>query len=272
MSQLGVVGSGISPLTPKSINAVLSAGGANMDDTGLKMYLKFNETSGDIINASQALASLGTDADLQVTGATYSDSTSPFGYGLSFDGVNDYAIVGTSKSQFNYMFQANAVQTVVAWVKYPSTQTSFGYTMNNGQIDANKIGIDMIIDAPAGATGVLRTLVRTANAAAYLSSASGSGDVDDDTWYMLVWIVDYSLGSPNAGPLYIDDGDKIDVGTLAGSVPSANATDAMTFAARSGINDRFTKMVIAEVSYWDRKLPESDIDLLYNGGSGLAIY
>ena len=52
----------------------LNAGGANMDDTDLKAYYKFNESSGDIINKSEATASLGSAADIAITGATYSQT------------------------------------------------------------------------------------------------------------------------------------------------------------------------------------------------------
>ena len=48
-----------------------AAGGANMDDSNLKAYYKFNETSGTVTNQSVSVDTLGTSADCTVTGATY---------------------------------------------------------------------------------------------------------------------------------------------------------------------------------------------------------
>ena len=108
-------------------------GVAPFDDTDLKAYWKFNETSGDIIESSQAAAALGSAADLQVTGATYSDVTSPFGYGLSFNGTNGFAQAGTSLSQFNFMHLAGAAWTVNYWV-LEQTGLSFAYFYNTNSI------------------------------------------------------------------------------------------------------------------------------------------
>mgnify|MGYP003139578515 FL=1 len=72
----------------------------------LKCYWKFNESSGDIINQAAAVGStdsLGTAANLQVTGASYNNTNTPFNT-MNFDGTNDVAIAGTSVSQFNTEF------------------------------------------------------------------------------------------------------------------------------------------------------------------------
>ena len=61
------------------------------DDSDLKFYGKFSESSGDIINQSESSDSLGDSADIEITGATYNQSSfADWSSSMYFDGVDDY--------------------------------------------------------------------------------------------------------------------------------------------------------------------------------------
>ena len=242
----------------------------SFDDTDLKAYWKFNETSGDIINVSEATADLGSGADLQVTGATYNDTTSPFGYGMSLDGVNDYLVAGTSLSQFNFMHLAGASWTVNYWV-VEQTGISFGYMYNTNEYDAYKVGVASRGDslAPDG-----NMLVQTSNTTAteYSSGATSVMVPLLDTWYMITTIMDYGAGAGSNVVQYRDGGNKDTTGTLSGAIPSGNAIGEFTLGARANLHDRNAKVKFTEMSVWDRILTDDEILNLWAGGSGLAIY
>jgi len=243
------------------------------DDTDLKSYWKFdtNPTSGDISNVSEADASLGSGADLQVTGAIF-DTTSPFDYGISLDGSDDYLVSGTSLSQFNFLHLTGAAYSINAWVLFPDPATSFGYIMNTNEVDDLKMGMVWKVDAlpPNGALRIGTTT--NGSNAAYLAGADLNFIPSLDTWYMITVTVDYSAGSGAASSQFRDGGNKSTTGTLAGSIPTGNAVGEMTFGARANILNRFTKIKYTEISVWDRVLTDDEIIELWNDGSGKAIY
>jgi hypothetical protein len=126
------------------------------DDTGLKAYWKFNETSGNIINVSESAADLGSAADITVTGATYNQSMDPFGYSLQFDGVNDEVKCGSSTSQWNFMHNTTFEFSLCWWQirsawdstqealwgncdEWASAETGFScrYPTTDGRLDFN---------------------------------------------------------------------------------------------------------------------------------------
>jgi len=249
-------------------------GAPSFDDTDLKAYWKFNTnpTSGDISNVSEAAASLGNGADLQVSGATY-DTTSPFGYGISLDGVNDYMVAGTSLSQFNFMHEAGATWTINYWV-VEQTGISFGYIMNTNEYDTYKVGMSARGDAlaPDGNMYVDTTDGLAAGGWRYAFGTTADMVPLLDTWYMITSIMNYGAGSGSNVVQYRDGGNKDTTGTLQGGIPSGNAIGEMTLGARANLHDRNAKIKLTEMSVWDRVLTDDEVSNLYNGGSGLPIY
>ena len=109
---------------------MVTAGG--LDDSQLKLYAKFNETSGDIINVSESSDSLGSSADLQVSGASYNQSESPFGYAMTFDGTNDNAKAGTSTSQFNFLHDSATMKWSMCFWANSTGGDGDGIILNRG--------------------------------------------------------------------------------------------------------------------------------------------
>ena len=68
------------------------------DDSELKFYGKFSETSGDIINQSESSDSLGDSADIEISGGTYDqESFADWSKSLYMDGIDDYTISASDR-------------------------------------------------------------------------------------------------------------------------------------------------------------------------------
>ena len=229
------------------------------DDSDLKAYYKFNETSGNILNSSESDESIGSSAELVVTGATYNDTSSPFGYGMSFDGSNDYAAVASSKSIFNFMHSAAADFSINMCIKYAGEGDDFIFVDNeNGE-------------------GVRTGSNEANNFRGYTKNASGDdcGNVSvagffpsTTTFYFVAMTYDQSSGNWAMWR----DGVKIETDAKTGNTPSSNDSANVMNLARRPDGGHYTVLTIAEASIWNRKLTDDEIDELYNDGDGKQIY
>ena len=232
--------------------------------TGLKAYYKFNETSGDIVNQAATVGStdsLGSDADLQVSGATYNAAISPFGYSMTFDGSNDKAIAGTSLTQFNFFQNGSSPKwTICWWGRVPNTD------------------LDGIIGTrPNSGSGGLTIRTRTGgsfstqlkNAGGFLLGADGQTGYGDGTIKFFVVQFDYSLASNNLLQL-ADNGDLYNSNKDSITMSDQDAEDALTIGCQSD-NADFTNMSMCECSIWNRILNATEITDLYNSGSGVSL-
>ena len=108
-------------ISKKDFGVAFSSAGSvePLDDENLVGYWKFNESSGNIINVSESDESLGSAANISMTGGTYDVTGTPsgIGNGVTFDGTDDYGTFGTSTSQFNFMHNTSAVWTLAWWMK-----------------------------------------------------------------------------------------------------------------------------------------------------------
>ena len=164
---------------------------------------KFNETSGNVINVSESAADLGSAADIVVTGATYNQSQLPFGYSMLFDGVNDYAVLSSSLSLWNWIHSTTANYTINYWVRIVSTANN-EFLLGTAHTD----------DAGAG----LRHRQNTSNVIdQYMTEGSAGGTVCSNpsatsyfstgTDYMVTLRYDQSLGTLNAKQRLNDGAD-----------------------------------------------------------------
>ena len=241
------------------------------DDTELKAYWKFNELSGNIINQSESAADLGSAADLIVTGATYGVA-GKLGTALSFDGINDYALAGSSLSQWNYAHSTTATSTVVAWVLSDVEQTE-------------KVIFDDSIALQGGGTTVQAGFtfdLRTVRELSYIVRNTAGQEVtrlvttgniypDNTNYFMVSVTYDHNLASDNA-KIAVNDGTK-QTATKSANIPTnGNATGIGTLAARARLNTGFLNGNLDEFSMWGKVMSDSDITTLYNSGSGKEIY
>jgi len=240
---------------------------AGFDDGSLKAYWKFNEASGDIINQSQSSADLGSGADIQITGATYGQSGAPLGDSLLFDGVNDFGVTGTSKSQFNFLHNSATMAFTIAWWMKKSAGTDTDGIFDEVNNNTSNIGLMLR----------LRTSAQIAvhiyeGSGTVVIAADGVNDFipDNTTWYFYMFRYDQSLGSANLKARR-NDGNEYTANKGAGTPSTSDSTNVMNFARQSDAADFFNALY-SEWSVWDKIMSASDETDLYNSGSGLEIY
>ena len=233
-----------------------------MWDGQLKAYYKFNETTGEVVNVSQSSDSLGTDVNLDITGATYNDTTSPIGYGMSFDGTNDYAQAGSSTTDFNFFQNGTSPKwTICFWGLIPNVDA-------DGVIGTrpNSLSNGLIVRMRTG--GSFSTQI--ANGGGNFMSADGQTGYGDGTWKFFVIQYDHSLASDNLLQL-ADDTDQYNATKTSTTMSDGDANSALQIARQTN-DTNYNAMKISELSIWNRILTRSELTNLYNDGSGRAIY
>ena len=228
----------------------------------LKCYWKFNESSGNIINQAAAVGStdsLGSNADLIVTGASYNNSNTPFNT-MNFDGVNDVAKAGTSVSQFNFMHNGGK-WTWCMWIEINDI-TEEGNLFSN-TTGTNDYGA-RVLNA-----GTPRFNMGIYDSGLWLNRNSTTYGLTNGNPFFLVFTWDKDESTKKF--VYYKDGVEMETmqqSTTQGT--SANANSTLGIAA-NGISQGFLSCNIAEVSVWNRILTTDEITQLYNSGNGLEL-
>tara|TARA_Y100001951_G_scaffold76819_1_gene64089 strand:+ start:243 stop:995 length:753 start_codon:yes stop_codon:yes gene_type:complete len=235
-----------------------------VDDTGLKAYWKFNESSGDVINVSESSVDLGSSADIQITGATYDVSESPFGYAMSFDGSNDFGVCGSSLTNFNFLHNDGATWTICFWAKLTKGSDRYISCTSEG---STGIGLKLGMNATD-----FRIYTQNGSDEFVANFTGTSGFIPNNTtYYFYCFRWDQDLGSNNFKAIRNDN--NLEQSNKTGNSPSdSNSTDPMTFGKRPDLNVGYTQMALAEFSVWDRVLSDEEMTNLYNSGNGKAIY
>lgn len=240
---------------------------AGFDDTDLKAYLKFDETSGDINNVSQAPADLGTAADIQMTGGSFNQAQGPFGYAFLFDGINDFGVFGSSLSQWNFMHNASGLFTINFWAR----MQAFGenYFLSTVNTDAGH-GIFLRTQAT---NQPLQTFINSGAGSNILVDKTSSNNYLPDTtnWHMYTITWNQSLANTNLS-IFRDAANEENANKTAATPSASNNDNALTIGARASDHTKFLNFYISELSIWNRVLSDAEIATLYNSGSGLVIY
>ena len=227
----------------------------------LKVYWKFNESSGDVINQAATVGStdsLGSGADLQITGATYNNANTPFNT-MNFDGTNDDAVAGTSLSQFNF-FQDGSKWSIAMWLEIDNvsaedilfsnatganTQACKLFQGSSGNFGAGVYDSGIWIDGSLGASGMVQ----------------GSP-------YLLVFTFD----KDEATKKYTFYRNAVEISSLNQSTTQGtSANSAIAFRLFSQGGYYFMNANISEMSIWKRILTNAEITQLYNSGNGLEL-
>ena len=240
-----------------------------LDDENLVGYWKFNESSGNIINVSESDESLGSAANISMTGGTYDVTGTPsgIGNGVTFDGSSDYGTFGTSTSQFNFMHNTSAVWTLAFWMKLNvigSDDTLLATKINN---DGGTPGYSIRLRT----NNVIKTFIL--NGSATILSAGSSDDFIPDTssWYFYTMTYDQSEADDNL--VIRRNNANEETGDKTANTPSnSNAGYAQHIARRPDASSDFGDFSIAELSQWNRVLTDDEITALYNSGAGRSIY
>lgn len=248
--------------------------GVEFDKSELKAYWKFDEVSGDIINQATAVGSsdsLGTAADIQITGATYG-VTGIINDALSFDGINDFGAVGTSLSQFNPMHSTTALWTISFWMKLNATSRGSFDRIFGNSVGTADTGIYVVLD-DSGGLQKLNVAIRNStggqNVIDFLTSTDYIPD-NTTTWYHYIITYDQSLGSNNL-KVYRDNAN-LEQGTKTANTPTnGDANYAVHLDRLPSGSGNFPANQIDEFSLWYRVITSDERAALYNGGAGLAL-
>jgi len=197
-------------LSTKHFGVAFGGAAAAFDDTDLKAYWKFSAASGDIPNSSESDESLGSGAALQVTGNGYQDGSPPIGNSMSFNGVDEDAVAGTSLTQFKYLHNGS-LWTNVWWAKNGRDGGKFF-----GTISSNQEGLKVRIEA----SGSVEFAIYNGSGVNTVSGTNSSANFVPDSlnWYFYVFSWDYTLGSLNF-KLRRDNGNQ-ETKNKSGTVPS----------------------------------------------------
>ena len=238
-----------------------------IDDSELLAYWRFNESSGDVLNQSESDDSIGTGADLQITGAAYDNGSPPVGKSMLFDGSNDYAKAGTSVSQFNFLNEADCKWTICFGMKWLTDTPSAPNMLFGSANTGSNVGIAVrVTDSPNRAINIL-----FANSGATNLQTTEDFVSDITAWHFYVLSYDQTLASSNM--VYRRDNNNEETSNKSGTRASSNATAALNIAARPDLSSSsFSNMQINEVSVWNRILTDDEQTELYNNGDGRAIY
>jgi len=237
----------------------------NVSDTDLKTYQKFDESAGDIINLSQSTADLGSAADMQIVGATYSQ-TGKVGNSLSFDGTDDKGTYGSSLSQFNFLHNSTSLWTIIFWMKLGTAAADRLFSTGDSEYTVNEIGIGM----STSTTKVIHVTIGNGTASLVIDSTTTNDYIPDTTnWYYYVISYDQGLGSNNL-KLKRNDANLEQFSKTVNAPSNSNAAQALVLAALS--TSRHLHANFDEVSIWNKVVSGADQTTLYNSGNGLAIY
>ena len=245
------------------------------DDSDLKGYYKFNETSGDIVNQSESDESVGTSGNIDITGGDYDqDAGSPFEYSMEFDGTtSEFGVFGTSLTDWKFTHDDSGITTTICfWAKVNSTPASGveEYFLSIINTDAyhgfmwrynNNMAMQYSINSGNGSNIITE--------ADYYTTSDYIPDTD--SWHFYVIQFDISLASNNI-TVWRDAANKENFDKSGNTPESTNSKYALTVGARGSDHKKNGDFYICELSIWDRILTEAEIIELYNNGAGKAIY
>ena len=231
------------------------------DKTGLKVYWKFNQTSGLVTNDATAVGSadsLGIGADLTISGATYNNTNSPFNT-MNFDGIDDKGTAGTSLSQFNFMHNGGK-WTVCMWVEI-ADDTEEGLLWSN-TTGTNTHGTNMLQATDK------KLVFRVFDSAIWVNLNLGLHGMTNGTQYFLTFTFDKDEATNKA--TFYKNATEIATGNQSTTQGTPTNSAAALQIASQGAGG-YLAIQIAEMSIWNRILSDGEISTLYGGGSGKAL-
>jgi len=242
-----------------------------LDDEKLMAYWKFDESSGAIVNQSESDDSLGTNANIAITGATYNDSSAPdsFSASMLFDGTNDFGVAGTTAGQWNFMHNVSALYTKIIWMRFSSGGIGEPNFLGTAGFSASTIGNDCGYFAT---NKILDAIYNGQHVDAVFANDTGNDYIPDTTnWHMYAFTYDYSLGSNNSE--IRRDNANLKQASNTGQYPSnLDASYDMTLMSNPSTFASYIGCYACEWSIWNKVMSTDDQTSLYNDGDGLEIY
>tara|TARA_R110002051_G_scaffold1386_2_gene7898 strand:+ start:147 stop:935 length:789 start_codon:yes stop_codon:yes gene_type:complete len=248
----------------------VSAWSDTYSDDNLKAYYKMNEDSGDVINVSEGTADLGSPADLQLTGAIYATPSTPSAFddkALSFDGTNDYATAGSSKSQFNFMHNLTSGKSSVnVWVQN-DWDTGYGCLYTTAGEGAGTYYGAMVQHTDTSGTIISRVLMGTDPNGVGITQTGYDTDSD---FHMLTFVVDMTI-TTNCIKVY-QDGSLLGQANRNNAGVNGNSRSPLNLGSTWDGGSQFFEGDMLEMSIFNEILTPEMITSLYNDGDGRPIY
>ena len=218
-------------------------------------------------------STLGDNADLTLSGTPTTEvSGTPSGIGnaVTFDGSNDYAVAGSSVSQFNFMWDSTAKFSIGFWMKV-NTWAANDMILDAGcHADAQNTGMQINLNGADSTSGrKLAFQITKSNATEVTYNVSAANLVEGTGWNHFVITWDYSLGSANCkfyknGAITTNSSDQGIDGVGAGG----NADAPLNIGRNADSNGQHLDAILAEFFIFDRVLTSTEITALYNSGDG----
>jgi len=259
-------------LSTKDFGVAFSSAGAGggINDTGLKCLYSFGEASGDIINQSESDVNLGASANLQVDGATYSQ-TGIVTDALKFDGINDSAVAGTSLSNFKFLHDGTTDWSINFWALMGSWGDG-DWFIDTSDGRSTQVGYQLGTNGAASSAGVTQSIAAgTGDGTFVFQNAVGAPFLPDTTnFHMYTYVYD---STTNEIELFKDGVSDTILSGATATPSTANSTFPLTLCKEARRTVGYLPITYCQMSFWSTKLIIDDrIAALYNNGSGAAIY
>ena len=272
-SNLTALGSDLTPTAGSSFPTNVQVGSRaeitdsrkmyNFSDTSkskLKAYYHFEDNG---TNAQTTGDGLGSSADMTITGATY--VTGKVGSkAISFDGTNDYAVIGSSTSDFNFLANTTHEWTVAFWIKNDDF-SSLGMILSTSvELGSSRYGLG--IRAQSSGSMYVHFSNGT-NTNRFTTTQTGFST--DGNWHFIV-ITAKKSDSTNSLEFWQDG---VSLGTASNSgkdFVDTNASQA-PYIGQAGDSSQYLDGALDELSIWNRRLTDAEIATLYNSGTGQVI-
>jgi len=269
-------------LSTKDFGVAFGGAAAEFDDTGLKVYWKFNEPTGSsqIDNVSESDDSLGSDGDLIMTGGTYEQTAVGDLKAVLFNGSSDFGVVSSGSntlSQFNFLHEGSngsstGQSTICFWMKLISS-VNYGIPIDNTAWTMAR-GIFLLLTTDAGSdVSTITQNLNNGSASIVSPSVGGSHyayipDLTDYYFYVIRTDVDITT---DACIWTRDNANEYKVNRLNTPV-DGNSSYVFNIGKKANALQYFANMEISEMSIFNRILTSDEMNYLFNDGEGRAIY
>jgi len=263
----------------------------SIDGTDLKVYIKFDDVSGDPANTAGDITdndTLGSDADLILgsTGAppamVYGVTGTPSGLGnaITFPQETNtstgwWGKFGTSTSQFNFMWSSEGTGNAPTWTMCfwaeTSVSTATGTSLLNCNSGEGSRGFEIYWStAPNLSLNMTNGLSGNPTGRPF-DYANFTDFSTDGNWHFYAFTLDGGLAS-NQYKVRRDAETIQEFSKTAGVFASTgNAVFALQFRNQDPYWYIPPTTSYAELSIWNRVLTDEELSTLYNSGDGFQL-
>ena len=274
-SNLTALGSDVTPIAAVPALGANVQVGSRFEETDTRKMYDYSDTSKSKLkayyhfedngtNAQTTGDGFGSSADMTVTGATY--VTGKVGSkAISFDGTNDYAVIGLpSASSFNFLANTTHEWTVAFWLKNDDF-SSLGMILSTAvELGSSRFGLGIRAQSSGS---IYVHFCNGTNTNRFTTTQSGFST--DGNWHFIV-ITAKKSDSTNSLEFWQDG---VSLGTASNSgkdFVDTNASQA-PYIGQAGDSSQYLDGALDELSIWNRRLTDSEISTLYNSGTGIVI-